>query len=207
MMYPLVICGVCIIASVVGTWFVRLGQNKNIMWALYKGFISSAVIAAVLIGVATWYMLGFSTGFTLSNGWETSGRELFYCALVGLIVTGLLVWITEYYTSTEYRPVRTVAKSSETGDGTNVIQGLAISMEACAIPAIIISAGILASFIWGGIFGVGIAATTMLALAGMVVALDAYGPVTDNAGGIAEMSDLPEEVRTCLLYTSPSPRD
>ena len=196
MMYPLVICGVCIIASVVGTWFVRLGQNKNIMWALYKGFISSAVISAVLIGIATWQMLGFSTAFTLSNGLETSGRELFYCALVGLIVTGLLVWITEYYTSTEYRPVRTVAKSSETGDGTNVIQGLAISMEACAIPAIIISAGILASFIWGGIFGVGIAATTMLALAGMVVALDAYGPVTDNAGGIAEMSDLPEEVRT-----------
>ena len=152
MMYPLVICGVCIIASVVGTWFVRLGQNKNIMWALYKGFISSAVISAVLIGIATWHMLGFSTGFTLSNGLETSGRELFYCALVGLIVTGLLVWITEYYTSTEYRPVRTVAKSSETGDGTNVIQGLAISMEACAIPAIIISAGILASFIWGGIW-------------------------------------------------------
>ena len=185
-----------VIASVVGTWFVRLGQNKNIMWALYKGFISSALISAVLIGIATWQMLGFSTAFTLSNGLETSGRELFYCALVGLIVTGLLVWITEYYTSTEYRPVRTVAKSSETGDGTNVIQGLAISMEACAIPAIIISAGILASFIWGGIFGVGIAATTMLALAGMVVALDAYGPVTDNAGGIAEMSDLPEEVRT-----------
>ena len=195
MMYPLVICAVCIIASVLGTFFVRLGGGKNIMWALYKGFISSALISAVLIGLVTWKMLGFSTVFSLSNGVETSGRLLFYCAIVGLVVTGLLVWVTEYYTSTEYRPVRSVAKSSETGDGTNVIQGLAISMEACAIPAIIISAGILASYIWGGIFGVGIAATTMLALAGMVVALDAYGPVTDNAGGIAEMADLPDEVR------------
>ncbi len=196
MLYPLVICAVCIVASVVGTFFVRLGVNGNIMWALYKGFISSAVISAVLIGLVTYKMLGFSTVFTLSNGLETSGRMLFYCALVGLVVTGLLIWITEYYTSTEYRPVRSVAKSSETGDGTNVIQGLAVSMEACAVPAIIISGGILASYIWGGIFGVGIAATTMLALAGMVVALDAYGPVTDNAGGIAEMSELPESVRT-----------
>ena len=196
MLYPLVICAVCIVAPVVGTFFVRLGANGNIMWALYKGFISSAVISAVLIGLVTYKMLGFSTVFTLSNGLETSGRMLFYCALVGLVVTGLLIWITEYYTSTEYRPVRSVAKSSETGDGTNVIQGLAVSMEACAVPAIIISGGILASYIWGGIFGVGIAATTMLALAGMVVALDAYGPVTDNAGGIAEMSELPESVRT-----------
>ena len=196
MLYPLVICAVCIVASVVGTFFVRLGANGNIMWALYKGFISSAVISAVLIGLVTYKMLGFSTVFTLSNGLETSGRMLFYCALVGLVVTGLLIWITEYYTSTEYRPVRSVAKSSETGDGTNVIQGLAVSMEACAVPAIIISGGILASYIWGGIFGVGIAATTMLALAGMVVALDAYGPVTDKAGGIAEMSELPESVRT-----------
>ena len=196
MLYPLVICAVCIVASVIGTFFVRLGANGDIMWALYKGFISSAVISAVLIGLVTYKMLGFSTVFTLSNGLETSGRMLFYCALVGLVVTGLLIWITEYYTSTEYRPVRSVAKSSETGDGTNVIQGLAVSMEACAVPAIIISGGILASYIWGGIFGVGIAATTMLALAGMVVALDAYGPVTDNAGGIAEMSELPESVRT-----------
>jgi K(+)-stimulated pyrophosphate-energized sodium pump len=196
MLYPLVICAVCIVASVVGTFFVRLGADGKIMWALYKGFISSAIISAILIGLVTWKMLGFSTVFTLSNGLETSGQMLFYCALVGLVVTGLLIWITEYYTSTEYRPVRSVAKSSETGDGTNVIQGLAVSMEACAVPAIIISGGILASYIWGGIFGVGIAATTMLALAGMVVALDAYGPVTDNAGGIAEMSELPESVRT-----------
>ena len=196
MLYPLVICAVCIVASVVGTFFVRLGADGKIMWALYKGFISSAILSAILIGLVTWKMLGFSTVFTLSNGLETSGQMLFYCALVGLVVTGLLIWITEYYTSTEYRPVRSVAKSSETGDGTNVIQGLAVSMEACAVPAIIISGGILASYIWGGIFGVGIAATTMLALAGMVVALDAYGPVTDNAGGIAEMSELPESVRT-----------
>ena len=195
MSYPLVIGAVCIVASVIGTFFVKLGSKKKIMWALYKGFISSAVISAVLIGIVTWKMLGFETSFTLSNNVETTGRHLFYCALVGLVVTGLIVWVTEYYTSTEYRPVRSVAKSSETGDGTNVIQGLAVSMEACALPAIIISAGIIAAYINGGVFGIAIAATTMLALAGMVVALDAYGPVTDNAGGIAEMADLPEEVR------------
>jgi K(+)-stimulated pyrophosphate-energized sodium pump len=195
MLFPLVIGAVCIVASVIGTFFVKLGGNQNIMWALYKGFISSAVISAVLIGVVTWQMLGFETVFELSNGVKTSGRYIFYCSMVGLVVTGLIIWVTEYYTSTEYRPVRTVAKSSETGDGTNVIQGLAVSMEACALPALIISGGILAAYIWGGIFGIGIAATTMLALAGMVVALDAYGPVTDNAGGIAEMSDLPENVR------------
>ena len=198
MAYPLVICAVCILASVIGTFFVKLSSNKKIMWALYKGFISSAVVSGLLIGIVTWQMIGFSTVFAVESALgtvETSGKNLFYCALVGLVVTGLLVWITEYYTSTEYRPVRSVAKSSETGDGTNVIQGLAVSMEACAIPAIIISAGILFSYILGGIYGVGIAATTMLALAGMVVALDAYGPVTDNAGGIAEMADLQEDVR------------
>jgi K(+)-stimulated pyrophosphate-energized sodium pump len=195
MLFPLVIGAVCIIASVIGTFFVKLGSDQNIMWALYKGFISSAVISAVLIGVVIWKMLGFDTVFELSNGVTTTGRYIFYCCLVGLVVTGLIIWVTEYYTSTEYRPVRSVAKSSETGDGTNVIQGLAVSMEACALPALIISGGILAAYIWGGIFGIGIAATTMLALAGMVVALDAYGPVTDNAGGIAEMADLPENVR------------
>ena len=195
MSYPLVIGAVCIIASVIGTFFVKLGADRKIMKALYKGFITSAVISAVLVGVATWQLLGFETTFTLSNGTETTGRELFFCALVGLLVTGLIVWVTEYYTSTEYRPVRSIAKSSETGDGTNVIQGLAVSMEACALPAIIISAGIIAAYIFSGVFGIGIAATTMLALAGMVVALDAYGPVTDNAGGIAEMADMPQDVR------------
>ncbi len=195
MAYPLAIGAVCILASVAGTFFVRLGANRKIMWALYKGFISSAVISAVLIAVATHMLLGFDTAFVLSNGVETTGGALFACALIGLAVTGLLVWVTEYYTSTEYRPVRSVARSSETGDGTNVIQGLAVSMEACALPALIISAGIVAAHLLGGVFGIGIAATTMLALAGMVVALDAYGPVTDNAGGIAEMADLPEGVR------------
>ena len=195
MSFPLAIGAVCIIGSVIGTFFVRLGANRKIMWALYKGFISSAVISAVLIGVATWHMIGFDTVLTTNDGAETTGLNLFLSALVGLIVTGLIVWVTEYYTSTEYRPVRSVARSSETGDGTNVIQGLAVSMEACALPAVIISAGIIAGHMLAGIYGIGIAATTMLALAGMVVALDAYGPVTDNAGGIAEMADLPENVR------------
>ncbi len=195
MAYPLVIGAACILASVAGTFFVRLGADRKIMKALYKGFISSAVISAILVGIVTWKLLGFETVFTLTNTTMVTGLELFYCALVGLVVTGLIVWVTEYYTATEYRPVRSVAKSSETGDGTNVIQGLAVSMEACALPALIISGGIIASYIWGDVFGIGIAATTMLALAGMVVALDAYGPVTDNAGGIAEMADLPEDVR------------
>ena len=192
---PLVIGAVCILASVVGTFFVRLGSNMKIMQALYKGFIASAVLSAVLIGGAISYLMGFDASFTLSDGETVTGLQLFYCALVGLVVTGLMVWVTEYYTATEFRPVRSVAKSSETGHGTNVIQGLAVSMEACALPALIIAAGIVVAYLSAGVFGIGIAATTMLALAGMVVALDAYGPVTDNAGGIAEMAELPEDVR------------
>ena len=180
---PMLIGGVCIIASIVGTFFVRLGSSQSIMGALYKGFIVTAVLSAILIYFATNHMFG------------AEGLPYFYCALVGLVVTGLIVWVTEYYTSTEYRPVKSVAASSETGHGTNVIQGLAISMEACAIPAIIVSVGIIVAYQFVGIYGIAIAATTMLALAGMVVALDAYGPVTDNAGGIAEMADLDEEVR------------
>ncbi len=180
---PLVIGGVCIIASIIGTFFVKLGNSNNIMAALYKGFIATAIISAGLIYYAS--ILIFN---------ET-GIIYFYCALVGLIVTGAIVWVTEYYTSTEYRPVRSVAKSSETGHGTNVIQGLAVSMEATALPAIIIAAGIVVAFQIAGIYGIAIAATTMLALAGMVVALDAYGPVTDNAGGIAEMCELDAKVR------------
>jgi len=194
MIYPLLIGGVCIIASVASTFFVRLGASQNIMGALYKGLIASAVISAVLIGFATEYLLGFSTSYTM-GGTQFLGRHLFYAALVGLAVTGLLVWITEYYTSTAYRPVRSVAKASETGHATNIIQGLAVSMEATALPVIVICAGIIATYLFAGLFGIAIAATTMLALAGIVVALDAYGPVTDNAGGIAEMADLPSDVR------------
>ena len=181
---PLLICGVCIIASVVGAFCVRLGSSENIMGALYKGFIATAVISGFLIFFVTDHMFP-----------GDEGRKFFYCALVGLVVTGLIVWVTEYYTSTEYRPVKSIARASETGHGTNVIQGLAISMEATAIPAIIVAVGIVTAFQFSGIYGIAIAATTMLALAGMVVALDAYGPVTDNAGGIAEMSDLDEDVR------------
>jgi K(+)-stimulated pyrophosphate-energized sodium pump len=194
MIYPLMIGGVCILASVVGTFFVKLGSSQKIMAALYKGFIVSAVLSAVLIAGVTFWMFGTTDPVAMGDGTVT-GRTLFYCALTGLIVTGLLVWVTEYYTSTEFRPVRSIAKSSETGHGTNVIQGLAVSMEACALPAVIIAAGIIVAYLCAGVFGIGVAATTMLALAGMVVALDAYGPVTDNAGGIAEMAELPEDVR------------
>ena len=181
---PMLIGGVCIIASVIGAFCVRLGSSENIMGALYKGFIATAVLSGFLIFFVTDHMFP-----------GAEGRQFFYCALVGLVVTGLIVWVTEYYTSTEYRPVKSIARASETGHGTNVIQGLAISMEATAIPAIIVAVGIVTAFQFSGIYGIAIAATTMLALAGMVVALDAYGPVTDNAGGIAEMSDLDEDVR------------
>ena len=180
---PLIIGGVCIFASIVGSFFVRLGSGNNIMGALYKGLIATAILSAALIFLVTRWLFG------------DDGLGFFLCAVVGLVVTGLLVWITEYYTSTAYRPVRSVAKSSETGHATNVIQGLAISMEATAVPALVVAGGIVAAYQLEGIYGISIAATTMLALAGMVVALDAYGPVTDNAGGIAEMADLNEDVR------------
>ncbi len=194
MLLPLLIGGVCIIGSVAATWFVKLGANNSIMGALYKGFIASAVISAILIAGIIYQYVGFDTGFDMS-GREINGMQLFVCALAGLVVTGLIIWITEYYTGTDYRPVRSVAAASETGHGTNVIQGLAVSMEATALPVIVICAGILVSYLQAGLFGISMAATTMLALAGMVVALDAFGPVTDNAGGIAEMADLPEDVR------------
>ena len=195
MLFPLVIGAVCILGSVVATWFVKLGANKSIMGALYKGFIASAVISAILIGGSVSMLIGWGTEFTLSDGRVISGTDLFVCAIVGLAVTGLIVWITEYYTGVDYRPVKSVAAASETGHATNIIQGIAVSMEGTALPVIVISAGIVVSFIYAGLFGIAIAATTMLALAGMVVALDAFGPVTDNAGGIAEMADLPEDVR------------
>ena len=194
MAFPLVIGAVCILGSVIATWFVKLGASNNIMGALYKGFIASAVISAVLIGAIISWMFGFDAAFEMT-GRTITGMDLFVCALIGLIVTGLIVWITEYYTGTEHRPVKSVAAASVTGDATNIIQGLAISMEATALPVIVICGGIIGAYLTAGLFGLAIAATTMLALAGMVVALDAFGPVTDNAGGIAEMAELPEDVR------------
>ncbi|MEC9345047.1 MAG: sodium-translocating pyrophosphatase [Pseudomonadota bacterium] len=191
MIYPLAIGGVAIIASIIGTYFVRLGASNNIMGALYKGFIVSAVLSAIAIYPVTMYTVGMGD----LAGQTFSGMDLFWCALIGLVVTGLLIWVTEYYTSTEYRPVRSVAKASETGHATNIIAGLAIGMESTAIPAVIICAGIIITYGLAGLFGIAIAVTAMLALAGMVVALDAYGPVTDNAGGIAEMAELDESVR------------
>ncbi len=193
-MYPLAIGGVCIITSIIGTYFVRLGKSNNIMGALYKGFIVSALLSLVGIAAVTWWVIGFDTAMT-AGGTSFFGWSLFACAVIGLVVTGLIIWITEYYTGTEYRPVRSVAQASTTGHGTNVIQGLAVSLEATAVPAIIIIAAIIATYLLAGLFGIAIAVTAMLALAGMVVALDAYGPVTDNAGGIAEMADMEADVR------------
>ncbi len=194
MVLPLAIGAVCIIGSVISTYFVKLGASNNIMGALYKGFIMSAALSAGLVYHLMNKIVGFDTVYKTSTI-SFTGMELYYCSLIGLGLTGALVWITEYYTSTVYRPVKSVAQASTTGHGTNVIQGLAVSMEACGLPIIVIAAAILGSYLLCGLFGVAIAATTMLALAGMVVALDAYGPVTDNAGGIAEMSGLPKDVR------------
>ena len=197
MILPLVIAAVCIVASVTGTYFVRLGKgrSKNIMGALYKGLIVSGVISGGLITLVIHQMIGFDILITQTNGVVISGIQLLYCVFTGLVITALMVVITEYYTSTEYRPVRSVAAASANGHGTNVIQGLAMSMEATALPVVVISVGIIVAYVSAGLFGIAIAATTMLALAGMIVALDAYGPVTDNAGGIAEMSNMPKDVR------------
>src|SRR6187431_895498 len=191
MTLPLAIGGVCIITSIIGTFFVKLGASQSIMGALYKGLIATGVLS--LLGVAA--VIHWLIGFGPLAGVKYTGLALFECGVVGLVVTGLIIWITEYYTGTDYRPVKSIAASSVTGHGTNVIQGLAISMESTAMPAIVIIAGILVTFGMAGLFGIAVAVTTMLALAGMVVALDAFGPVTDNAGGIAEMAGLPKEVR------------
>ena len=195
LLYPLAIGAVCIPASIIATFFVRLGASQSIMGALYKGFFASAVLSLVGIGVVTHLLLGFGTPLKTTGGLTFTAAQLFYCGVVGLIVTGLIVWITEYYTGTNFRPVKSIAAASVTGHGTNIIQGLAVSMEATALPAIVIIAGIIVAYTLAGLFGLAIAVTTMLALAGMVVALDAFGPVTDNAGGIAEMAGLPKEVR------------
>jgi len=191
MIYPLGIGGICIITSIIGTFFVRLPASQSIMGALYRGFIASAVLS---LG-AIWYITYRLVGFGAIPGVPFTGTALFICAVVGLVVTGLIIWITEYYTGTNFRPVQSIAASSVTGHGTNIIQGLAISLESTALPALVIIAGILVSYGQAQLFGIAIAVTAMLALAGMVVALDAFGPVTDNAGGIAEMAGLPKEVR------------
>ena len=194
MIYPLGIGGACILTSIAGTFFVRLGSSKNIMGALYKGFIATAIFSVIILYPVTDKIIGLDSYYKTSNA-EFTGFGLYICGIVGLVITGLLIWVTEYYTGTKFRPVISVAKSSTTGHGTNVIQGLAVSLEATALPALIIVSGILCTNHIAGLFGIAIAVTTMLALAGMVVALDAYGPVTDNAGGIAEMSNLPKNVR------------
>ena len=195
MVYPLAICAACIVTSIIGTYFVKLGANNSIMGALYKGFIATAVLSIGGLWVATHFVLGGFGEVGTAAGITITGQALFLCGLVGLAVTGLIVWITEYYTGIGYRPVRSISQASVTGHGTNVIQGLAVSLEATALPTIVIVAGILVTYNLAGLFGTAIATTTMLGLAGVVVALDAFGPVTDNAGGIAEMAGLPKEVR------------
>ena len=198
MMFPLLIASVCIVSSLIGAYYVKLNDgSQNIMGALYKGLIITAGVSIILIYIVTDFFVGADKLIINSDLFIESflGIDLFYCALIGLAVTGLIVWITEYYTSTEFGPVKSVARSSQSGHATNIIQGLAVSMQATALPTFVIILGIILSYKFAGLYGISIAATTMLALAGMIVALDAYGPVTDNAGGIAEMSNLPEDVR------------
>ncbi|TMJ11811.1 MAG: sodium-translocating pyrophosphatase, partial [Alphaproteobacteria bacterium] len=202
MALPLLVGGVCIVTSILGTFMVKLGRKQSIMGALYKGFLTSAILGAGAVYLATWYIFpDMNAEFTTITGasgdfMPLTGMKLFYCMLIGLVLTGVLVWITEYYTGTNYRPVKSIAKASQTGHGTNVIQGLAISLESTALPTIVIVIAVVAAYQIAGVIGVAFGATAMLALAGMVVALDAYGPVTDNAGGIAEMAGLPDDVRT-----------
>ncbi|WP_193175451.1 sodium-translocating pyrophosphatase [Oricola nitratireducens] len=194
MLYPLAICGASIITSIVGTFFVKLGTNGSIMGALYKGLIVTGILSVIGLGGATSLTIGWGD-IALGNGSMISGTNLFICGLIGLLVTALIVVITEYYTGTNKRPVNSIAQASVSGHGTNVIQGLAVSLESTALPAIVISGGIIVTYQLAGLFGTGIAVTAMLGIAGMIVALDAFGPVTDNAGGIAEMAGLDPEVR------------
>ncbi len=193
MLYPLTICATCIVTSIIGTYFVKLGSNGSIMGALYKGLIATGILSIGGLALATSFVGWGEIG--TANGVAVHGTSLFICGLIGLLVTGLIVWITEYYTGTGKRPVVSIAQASVTGHGTNVIQGLAMSLEATALPALVIVGGIISTYQLAGLFGTAIAVTTMLGLAGMIVALDAFGPVTDNAGGIAEMAGLPKEVR------------
>jgi K(+)-stimulated pyrophosphate-energized sodium pump len=195
MSLPLLIGGVCIVTSILGTYFVRLGKGNSIMGAMYKGFGVTAVTSAIAIYFATQYALGDLHATITAGTTSFTAMDLYWCMLLGLVITGLIIWITEYYTGTHFRPVQSIAKASETGHGTNVIQGLAISLEATALPTLVICTGIIIAYLLAGLMGIAFAATAMLSLAGMVVALDAYGPVTDNAGGIAEMSGLDDSVR------------
>jgi K(+)-stimulated pyrophosphate-energized sodium pump len=194
MLYPLTVCALGVVTSIIGTFFVRLGSNQSIMGALYKGFIATGVLSIFALWPLTDYMLGMATTFS-ARGLSFTGNDLFWCGVVGLAVTAAIIVVTEYYTGIGYRPVRSISQASVTGHGTNVIQGLAVSLEATALPALIIIAGIIISFKLAGLFGIAIAVTSMLSVAGVVVALDAFGPVTDNAGGIAEMAGLPKEIR------------
>ena len=193
MQLPLAICGVCIVTSIIGAFFVRLGKSRNIMGALYQGLIVTGVLSAGAVYFVIKALM--PEAITLSTGLVLDPMKLFYCGIVGLLVTAAIVVITEYYTGTGFRPVKSVAKASVSGHGTNVIQGLAVSLESTAAPALVIIVAIVATYMLGGLFGTAIAVTTMLGVAGMIVALDAFGPVTDNAGGIAEMAGLPPEVR------------
>jgi K(+)-stimulated pyrophosphate-energized sodium pump len=194
MLYPLAIGATCVITSIIGTYFVRLGKSQSIMGALYKGVIATGVLSLILLWPVTAWLVGWDTAMKVGEV-SFTGQSLFFCGAVGLAVTALIVVITEYYTGTNHRPVQSIAKASVTGHGTNVIQGLAVSLESTALPALVIMAGIVIAYQLAGLFGIAIAVTTMLALAGMIVALDAFGPVTDNAGGIAEMAGLPKEIR------------
>jgi len=195
MFYPLGIAAVSIITSIIGTFFVKLGKKQNIMGALYKGFIITSVLSLIAIGILTYVILGFKKDYNTIDEITFSGLNLFYCAITGLGVTGILMWLTEYYTSTKFSPVKSIAKASTTGHATNIIQGIAISLRSTVLPVIVISAGILIAYLNAELYGVGVAATSMLSLAGMIVALDSYGPVTDNAGGIAQMSKMDKNVR------------
>ncbi len=195
MLYPLTIAGTCILTSIAGTFFVRLGGSAQIMNALYKGVVATGVLSLIALWPLTATIVGMDTELTTSSGMTFTGQDLFFCGVIGLAVTGAIIWITEYYTGTGFRPVKIIAQASVTGHGTNVIQGLAVSMEATAMPAIVICIGIIMTYLLAGLFGIAVAVSTMLSLAGMIVALDAFGPVTDNAGGIAEMSRLQGDVR------------